>query len=184
MGLITKLRLKRGINILRKNAEIIQSEWELISLSKASSIVLLYEISESTIPESIQQFAKSLVDENKKVYHVIYYTGNPKLLTLYTNFRQFVFTRKELSYCYLPPVSIINMLSEIDATYYIDINLTESFPLIYITALSNTRLKIGRESKLRLEYYNLLIDQKTEDQSDFLDHLIHYLKILTTTSND
>ena len=76
------------------------------------------------------------------------------------------------------------MLSEIDATYYIDINLTESFPLIYITALSNTRLKIGRESKLRLEYYNLLIDQKTEDQSDFLDHLIHYLKILTTTSND
>lgn len=184
MGIITKLRLWRGIALLHRRSERSQRTCNIISFPKVNSIVLLFEIEEPVIPETIMHFTQTLRDVNKRVYHVIFYSGNQKLLTLETNDQRFIFTRKQLNLFYIPPSELVDKLTAINAEYYMDINLDESFPLIYLTAVSNAHLRIGKQSKIRLYHYDLLINHQTDNQQVFLDYLMHYLRILKPPLNE
>ncbi len=184
VGIITKLRLWRGIALLHKRSEQSQRKCSIISFPKVDTIVLLFEMKEPDIPETIMHFTQTLKDANKRVYHVIYYSGNLKLLTLESNDQRFIFTRKQLNLFYVPPSELVFKLAAINAEYYMDINLEESFPLIYLTVVSNAHLRIGKQSKIRLYHYDLLINHQTDNQQVFLDNLMHYLRILKPPLNE
>lgn len=178
MGIINNFRNKTGLYFLRHHSASAQHRADLTDFTKVNSLVLLFEIKDSQIPLTITQFVQQLRDEKKMVYKVIYYTGKPKQLTLTSDENQIVFTRLEVNFFGVPYPKIVKDFSAIEANYLIDLNLYESFPLIYLASASKTQLRIGLHSQLRLPHFDILFNQQVESRQEFTEHLLHYLRIL------
>lgn len=178
MGIITNFRNKTGLYFLQHHSASTPHQADLVDFAKVKSLVLLFELKDSQIPLTLAQFTQQLRDEKKIVYHVIYYTGKPRLLNLISNDHQLVFTRKQVNFFGVPQPKIVRDFSAIEAQYLIDLNLYDSFPLIYLASASTVQLRIGLHSQLRLPYYDILFNQQVENRQELTAQLFHYLKIL------
>jgi hypothetical protein len=178
VSFLREFRLKVGLYFLRKHADKVRRGKGIISFSKLKSVVLLFETDMPTMPPAIETLTHTLNKENKKVYQVIYYTGEIEKLEYGPHEKRLIFTGKDLNIFYKPSKRTIEGFAAITADYIIDLNLIDCFPLIYLAGISEAHMRIGRQSEMRLPHYDLLINSHTEDQQEFFQHLLHYIKIL------
>jgi hypothetical protein len=178
------LRLKAGLYFLRKNADKVQRGKRIISFGNLKSVVLLFETDMPKIPPAIESLYQTLTKENKRVYQVIFYTGETEKLEYGPHEKRLIFTRKDLDIFHKPSIRTIEGFTSIKADYLIDLNLNESFPIIFLAGISESHMRIGKQSEIRLPHFDLLINSQTEDQQEFFQHLLHYIKILIPQFNE
>jgi hypothetical protein len=175
---LNEIRLKVGLYFLRKHAGKIIREKKTIAFEEITSFVLLFETDEARVPQAIEQFAQLLIKENKKVFQVVYFTGDLNRLEYGPHDKRIILTKKDLNLFLIPSKESIESFEYVAADYLIDLNLTECFPLLYLAAISPAHLKAGLQSELRFPWYDLMIKEETNDQQEFAQHLLHYIKIL------
>ncbi|HHN48520.1 MAG TPA: hypothetical protein ENN08_06285 [Bacteroidales bacterium] len=117
-----------------------------------------------------------LLLEKKSVNQVIFYTGDPKKLSIENQRGRIVFTKKDCNLFYKPKKKIIRQFADYELDYLIDLNMVDSFPLIYLAGISNARLRIGRQSPARIQFFDLIFDHHDENQQEFARQMLHYLK--------
>lgn len=184
MSFLRELRQKAGFYYLRKHADKVRRGKSIISFSNLKSVVLLFETDMPKIPPAIETLSHSLTKENKRVYQVIYYTGETDKLEYGPNEKRFIFTHKDLNIFYMPSKRTFEGFTAINAEYLIDLSLTDCFPLVYLAGISEAHMRIGKQSEMRLPHYDLLLNSQAQNQKDFFQHLLHYIKILIPQFNE
>jgi len=184
VSFLRELRLKAGLYFLRKHADKVQRGKRIISFGNLKTVVLLFETDMPKIPPAIESLSHMLTKENKRVYQVIYFTGETEKLEYGPHEKRFIFTDKDLNIFYKPSIRTIEGFTAIKAEYLIDLNLTDCFPLIFLAGISEAHMRIGKQSEMRLPHYDLLINAQMEDQQKFFQQLLHYIKILIPQFNE
>lgn len=169
---------------LSRRAQKTQRRKSVLSYSKVGHCTLLYEVNGSEIPMPIRDLKNTFMQEGKTVNEVIYYTGDPKQLKINNEIGYLVFTNRDLDVFYRPKRRIIEIFNSLKTEYLIDLNLTDSFPLTYLAGISGANLRSGKESALRMPYYDFLIQEKKADLQEFIRHLVKYLKIINPHDHD
>ncbi|MBE0663524.1 MAG: hypothetical protein IH597_13785 [Bacteroidales bacterium] len=178
MRFLKEIRLKIGLYFLRKHAGKIIRDKKTIAFEEITSFVLFFETNEARVPQAIEQFSQMLVKENKKVFQVVYFTGDLNRLEYGPHDKRIILTKKDLNLFLIPSKEILESFEYIAAEYLVDLNLTDCFPLLYLAAISSAHLKAGIQSDLRFPWYDLMIKDESNDQQEFTQHLLHYIKIL------
>lgn len=178
MRFFKNIRLKAALFFFRKRAKKTKRKKNIIRFSNVKSVALLFETKEPQIPFEVEQFTQKLVGEEKKVYHIIFYSGNSKALEIKVNDTRIIFTRKDLGFFFNPPAQTIARFNALNVDYVIDLNFNDSFPLIYLAGISKAPLRVGKHSEMRLPHFDLMINGQTENLQEFTQDLLHYLKIL------
>jgi len=178
VAIFKQFKTRLGAYYLRKHADKIQRRKSIISYDKLNSIMLMYEITESAIPEAIVQFVELLRKEKKQVQQVVYYSGEIKHLTLDIEDHRMIFTKRDLDLFLIPQKHVIDKFTSFKVDYLIDLSLEDSLPLVYLAAISTPNLRVGRQGQLKGNYYDLLLNIKESNHQLFIQHLLHYLKIL------
>jgi len=184
VAFLKNMRLKAGTYFLRRDASRIKREKRVIAYKNIKSIVLLFQSNEARIPAGIDQLSQSLSQEFKRVYQVVYYSGDLKSLQYGPHEKRMIIGKKELNLFYVPNKQVIDSFSAINADYLLDLNNEDCFPLIYLAGLSCAKLKLGKHSDLRLPYFDVLISEETGNQQEFIQHMFHYLRILNPQPNE
>lgn len=184
MAFLKNMRLKAGIYFLRRHAAKTVREKRVIGYENIKSIVLLFHSTEPKIPAGIDRLTQALSQDFKKVYQVIYYPGDLKNLQFGPHEKRVIVGSKEVNFLFLPNKQAIDSFKDISADYLLDLNIEDCFPLIYLAGLSDAKLKLGKHSDLRLPYFDVLINEETDNQLEFIQHMLHYLKILNPQSNE
>ena len=152
---------------------------QIINMSEASSIGVLYFLPDEPTYRQISAYVKKLQERGKTVKALGYVES--KQLT-----GQFL---PKLSYDFLYPTGINWMLKPtttaardfMDAEFdiLIDLSTEHHLPLLYLTAFSKAKFKTGLQSDERSNYLDLMINL---DENGGLDELItqidHYLSII------
>lgn len=178
VSFLREIRLKAGLYFLRKHAGKIMRNKRIIAYDNITSIVLLFETDETRIPPAIEHLTQKLIKDNKRVFQVVFFTGDLNRLEYGPHDKRLFLTKKDLNLFFIPSVQITDSFVNITADYLIDLNLTDCFPLLYLASISSAHLKAGMQTDMRFPWYDLMIKDETNDQQEFAQHLLHYIKIL------
>lgn len=184
MSFLRNIRLKVGLFFLRKAAGKTMRKKSVISYSALKSVILLFETDKPKVPIVVDHFTQALLNDHKKVYQVIYFTGDMAKIEFGPHEKRLIFNKKDLNFFFKPSKSTMEIFSSMNADYLIDLNLHDSFPLIYMAGTSKSMMRTGKQSEMRLPYFDLLISFQSEDQQKFAEHLLHYIKILIPQSHE
>lgn len=184
MAFLKNIRLRAGNYFLRRHAAKVQREKRVLGYKNIKSIVLMFHSPEPRIPAGIDQLTQALGQDIRKVYQVIYYPGDLKNLQYGPHEKRMIIGSKEQNLFYVPDKQIIDGFNDIHADYLLDLSIDDCFPLIYLAGISNAQLKLGKQSELRLPYFDVLINEDTGNQQEFIQHMLHYLKILNPQPNE
>jgi len=128
--------------------------------------------------EIVKKFLHFLTEQNNKVVALCYvdYKRVPDYYFLRKGFN--FFSRKDLSFFFLPKTSFIYDFIEKSFDMLIDLSIDKSFPLFFISSLSKAKFKIG---KLQEGYncFDVMIDTSRENTvQSLIEQIKHYVPVL------
>jgi len=181
LKLLTQIRYRIARKRLKQEHSRITRKRRPQNLENTRSIALLYSIDDEKTYKRVEEFVKILNDRKIKV-KVVCYTGQkftphffiPRLL-------QDILTVKDNNWYFYPVKPFVKDFLAEEYDILIDLTLSEKFPLLYLAALSNSGLKIGRFDETHQEFYDLMIDIPQEATLDyFIEQVMHYLSKINT----
>ena len=179
MNIFDRLRKYIADKQLRKELSNISREKGVVNLVDARSIGVLYNIHNEESYNQILSFLKTLKADQRTVIAMGFY--NDKKLPTYLNQSVYnsIIYLKDLNW-YLKPVNqyVTNFYKE-KFDICLNISLEDHYPLHYMMAHSDSKLRVGKYSVTYQDYYDLMIkpDEGTSQQ-DFIENMMHYLKLI------
>lgn len=143
MEFLGKVRLKIGNSVLRKKISRTSRKKYYTGISNVKSIGMIWDAS---IPEDfvqISRFHQKMSERNIDVSVLAYYPGKelPDQLTAIRYLS--CIRKKDISAFYLPLSAEADTFIGKKFDVLIDINFNKLFPLYYLTALSESKFKVG-----------------------------------------
>jgi len=179
MKWLNDLRTKLGGSKLLKNLKGVNKTHRFINMDEAENIGILFEGTNESFNDIIHSYIKKL-HKNKKEVHVLAYWSkkdipdNP-LKRLEINY----FTKRDLNFKLIPNLQFVKNFINKDFDILISVNAENSFPLKYISALSNATMRIGAYQKDSTPFYDLMVNQKdNENIKEYFNQIDHYLNII------
>ncbi len=179
MSILDRLRKYIANQQLKKELTNISRVKGIVNLDEARNIGVLYNISSEESYNQILSFLKSLKADQRTVIAMGFL--NDKKLPTFLNQSVYnsIIYQKDLNW-YLKPVNqyVSNFYKE-KFDIVLNISLEDHYPLHYMLAHSNAKLRVGKFSDIYKDYYDLMI--KPEDgtnQQDFIENMMHYLKLI------
>lgn len=182
MGLINNIRQKLARRNLHQEHLKLSRQRKSTNLEDARTIGLLYYLSDENTYKEIEEFLKVLVDNNLKV-RVACYTDN-KIQPHYfiPKLSQDILIPKDLNWYGKPEKMFVRDFLTEKFDILIDLSLREHYPLLYLAALSQSALKIGRFDERHQEFFDMMIHTSDDTTlKEFTDQILHYLKMFNNT---
>jgi hypothetical protein len=154
---------------------------QMTNLQEAQRIGILYTLNEMPDYERVSDFVAKLQIDHKEV-EALGFVKNKNLVQRFLPKLSFgFFSKRDLTWFYKPIHTQVRYFIEKEFDLLIDLSLQDSFPLKYISGLSNALLRVGKFSEENTAYYDLMIDTKSTMTSDeYLGQIQHYLTIINT----
>ena len=174
-----KLRTKIGRYYFRKDQASSDRYRRMINLQDAKRIGILYTLNEVPDYDKISKFVSSLQHDHKEV-KALGFVRNKNLVSRFLPKLSYdFFSKRDLTWFYKPIHNKVRDFIEKEFYILIDLSLQDSFPLKYISGLSNAFCRVGKFSDENAAYYDLMIDLKPAMSfEDYLGHIRHYLTII------
>ncbi|MCX6278397.1 MAG: hypothetical protein NT004_09905 [Bacteroidetes bacterium] len=177
--MIGKLRKKIGQYYFRKENLRVERQCQMTNLKDARKIGILYTLDNVPDYELVSQFVAQLQGEHKEV-KTLGFVKNKNLVQRFLPKLSFdFFSKRDLTWFYKPIHKQVRDFIEREFDLLIDLSLYDSFPLNYISGLSNALLRVGKFSEENNDYYELMIDLKPSLTSEeYLGQIQHYLTVI------
>jgi hypothetical protein len=180
MELFKNIRLKIGKLILSKKVARMKRVVYYSNFMSIRNIGIVWDASRPSEFASLSRFHQKMQDIKIEVSIFGYFPGN-NLPDQYTAIRYLRCIRKdEINKFYHPASSETNSFIRNPFDILIDINFDKLFPLLYVTALSRARLKVGLFTNEASESpFDLMMELKNPvDIDGYLAQVIQYLEMI------
>jgi hypothetical protein len=185
MELFKKIRLKIGQLILSKSVARARRKVHYSNFGNVRNIGIVWDASRPVEFATLSRFHQRMQETKIEVTIFGYFPGK-NLPDQYTAIRYLRCIRKdEINSFYHPHSSEANSFIHNPFDILIDINFDKLFPLIYVTAMSRARFKVGLYSKEAADSpFDLMIEIKNPvDLENYLTQVIAYLEMITDKSS-
>ena len=180
MSVLKKIKEKIGRFKLKKEQKHLQRKVKALSLTKASTIGVLYNATNRSDSETVKKFIHYLKEERKDVLSLGFmdYKGASELINPTLKYK--FFDQSNLSKSLVPRGNDVADFLNKPFSILIDLNITgDCFPIEYISSLSPAKFKVGANGSYRGNTCDLVIDIEENMKLDFLIIQIkHYLKMI------
>lgn len=186
MELLKNIRLQIGRSFLLKKLTKTKRNVFYLNFSKVKTIGLVWDTSMPDAFAALSRFHQIMHERAVNVKIIGYFSGK-NLPDKFTAVRYLTLLRKDDIDIFYKPVSaeadwFINLRLDV----LIDLNFSRTFPLRYITSLSNAAFKVGlHESEYGDNPFDLMMDIKNPIVIDnYLKQIIEYLEMINSEKHD
>jgi hypothetical protein len=174
-----KIRKRIGQYYFKKEYARQERQCQMTNFNDAKKIGILYTVDEVVDYEWIESFVSQLQGEQKEV-KALGFVKNKNLVQRFLPRLSFdFFTKRDLTWFYKPIHQHVSDFIEKEFDILIDLSKQDSFPLKYISGVSNALCRVGKFSEENTDYYDVMIDVKpTMSPDDYLGNIRHYLTII------
>ncbi len=176
LGLIDNIRKKLARRNLIQEHQNLLRERKSANLEEAHTIALLYYLPDEDTYKQVEEFIKILSETNLKVRVACYTDIKIQPHYFIPKLSQDILIPKDLNWYGKPEKTFVPDFLAEKFDILIDLSLSEHFPLLYLAALSNAALKIGRFDDTHQEFFDMMIHTTPETSlREFMDQIMHYL---------
>lgn len=178
------LREKLGYKILNSKLKKQVRHRQICNLDLAKTTGIIFNATNQASYDSAMRFANFLIKSKEIDVTAIGFVSNKDMLAFFSNKKGFnFFSRKDLNWYGRPKDHIIDEFVEKPFDILIDLSLDEHYPVQYIVALSQAKLKVGRFIEDNT-FYDIMIDTAKDNTLENLVNQVElYLSILNVKQN-
>lgn len=172
----TLKRIKRNLYefLLRRKISKSNAEREVVQLSEAHQIGILYDASQPENTITVSKFSELLKQQGKEVFLLGFvneqrsdFSDKPSL-----------FNKKEINWMQQPISEKVQRFIKTDFDILINAWIGEQLTLEYIAALSKARYRVGEYSSKKTFCNEMMIDVHSREELSYLvDQIAHYLNV-------
>lgn len=192
MSFIHKIWTAAGNYFLNKGLSSLKRNKKLVNINAATSIGLLFELTDESVYYSIQKYLLQFQERKMKV-KALGFASNKLVTNHFLPVLSFdFFNGKQLNWFDVPRAQCVQDFIDTEFDICINIASEKVFPLKYISGMSKARLKVGAYSKdmpgkkykeQSMIYDIMLLAEENHDQIIFLDNIHEYLNLLNPKEN-
>ena len=158
MSLMIDIKRFAGNIILKREIAQLHRAKTAMSLTEAKSFAIIFEASRLEDVELVKKYVTYLKEMKKHVKVIGFLDSTQEPSFTYSKLEYEFFNQKALTW-YLKPVgSVSNNFVAEEFDVLIDLNLSDQFPLKFISSISKAKFKVGRFSEENKKIHDLLID--------------------------
>jgi len=175
MGFISDIKLKLGLKILRSKSKKLKRKRGVFNFDNAKTVGIVFNATKQESFDIAYEFVKYLEQKSIKV-ETLGFVDSKEVRDFY---RETVntkyFSKKNLNWYGKPKNENVEKFINKNFDILIDLSLIDEYPILYISALSKAKFKVGRFSG-KSEYLDFMIDISKKPQYNFLiEQIKHYL---------
>lgn len=182
--LLGKIRDNIGRYFLRKEILRVNHSPAMISLANARSIGIVFNSDSKENVELVKKYVDYLAALGKKVTVL----GNISAKDIIENVSwwagQNYITRKELNWYFQPEKRIIDNFVRGDYDLLLDLNVSDTIPLLFVTAHTSAKCKVGKYAEQYLNLYDVMIETDADKTLKyFLRNVDKYMESINKGQN-
>lgn len=158
MSIVKKTQKKAGEYFLKKEFAAIERKRATVNFNEAETIALIFDATNKEEFELVKKYIKKLKENKRKVRAMGFYDGKEEPTLMSSKLEYDFFSRKQLKWYLKPNDPVVEnfMLEPFDLL--INLCMNYKTPLLYITALSRAKFKVGKEHPKYAPYYDLMLN--------------------------
>jgi len=161
LSIVKKTQKKAGEYFLKKEFAAINRKKETVNFEEAETIALIFDATNKEEFELIKKYIKKLKENKRKVRAIGFYDGKEEPTLMSSKLEYDFFSRKQLKWYLKPNDPIVENFILEPFDLLINLSMNYKTPLLYVTALSRAKFKVGKEHPKYAPYYDLML--KIED---------------------
>jgi hypothetical protein len=175
---VRTLKQKAGKRILNKKLRVFKRIRETHNFETAKTAGILFTPTDQASFELIKLFLSYLSKYKLQIYVLGYIDSKviPESFLFWKGIN--LFSRKELRWSLVPKSPVVTDFIDKSFDVLLDLSLTDSFPIEYISRLSKSKFKVGRLTENHTSY-DLMFDIKNEKKLEvYLEHIKNYVNLI------
>ncbi|MEI7596532.1 MAG: hypothetical protein WCK02_12345 [Bacteroidota bacterium] len=178
------LRLKIGKYFLNKQIEYFTRERRMTNMDDAQSIGIIYDALDQESFDIINNFIEVLKRSGKYVQVLGFVPAKRFEQDYFLKLDIHLFKYSDLNWYYKPSKQCIDDFVARDFDVLLNLSLRDEFPTQYISAISKSKLKVGKDSVDNQKILDMLITVDAEiGLKDFIRTIRHYLSMINRKDN-
>jgi len=184
VAFLEKLRTRVGNYLLDKEVTKAKQERTILSMRDAIYIGIVFNSENAEEMDLVIKYDNYLKEMGKKVKVIGYISAKDPTANLAWWPEQHYITRKEISWAFKPNEEYINSFVKEPFDMLIDMNIAGRLPLMFVTASSKAKCKVGRYNEKYLGIYDVMIEaDETKTLKYFLRNVDTYMEMLNKGGN-
>ena len=181
MILFKNARMSIASYLMKKSISNLPRNKGTYNLESAKNIGIIYVPDSQKDTEVIKQFCNKLKEKNKNITVFGFLQNKNALLYQYDEKGYNYVNYKELNFWLEPKTKLTSNFIEQEFDLLINLNISKSFQLNYISAFSKAKLKVGSFKDDTFKSNDLLINITDKDNiKNLIEYIVHYLNIINT----
>ena len=176
--MFSQLKLKLGHYLLKKNLLQQDNSSELITLSNAKRIGVLFEANNSKSIQCVKRLVKYFVNLNLEIDALGLVNRRKEdsvhLSTIHVNY----FNLSDLNFFGIPNSQKTQQFQDKEFDILINLSLDDNFQTKYLALMSNARYRVGVYGLDKSFNYDLMFKLKVRSLDYLIEHLIYYLELI------
>jgi len=157
LSIVKKTRKKAGEYFLKKEFENIVRNKSAVNFEEAETIALIFDATDKEEFEIVKRYIKKLKENKRKVRAIGFYDGKEEPTLMSSKLEYDFFSRKQLKWYLKPNDPIVENFIHEPFELLINLSMNYKTPLLYITALSRAKFKVGKQHPKYAPYYDLML---------------------------
>lgn len=156
MSIVKKTQKRAGEYFLKKEFAAIERKKVAVNFEEAETIALIFDATNKEEFELVKKYIKKLKENKRKVRAIGFYDGKEEPTLMSSKLEYDFFSRKQLKWYLKPNDPIVENFILEPFDLLINLCMNYKTPLLYITALSRAKFKVGKEHPKYAPYYDLM----------------------------
>lgn len=158
MSIVKKTQKRAGEYFLKKEFAAIQRQKAAVNFEEAETIALIFDATNKEEFEIVKKYIKKLKENKRKVRAIGFYDGKEEPTLMSSKLEYDFFSRKQLKWYLKPNDPIVENFILEPFDLLINLCMNYKTPLLYVTALSRAKFKVGKEHSKYAPYYDLMLN--------------------------
>lgn len=183
MSFIQNIRNFFGNYLLSQQIKSLRRNKQFMNMEEAKTVGILFDATNSDDFSLIKKYILYLREMKKRVKALGFFNQKVIPQMAYSKLEYDFFSLKDLSWNNIPQNVYVKNFTEEEFDILIDLNIHDSFPLKYISAMSKARFKVGKKSNCNTP--DLMIEaDSSKGMKYFLRNMDTYLFLINKKQQD
>ncbi|MBI4930115.1 MAG: hypothetical protein HY841_05085 [Bacteroidetes bacterium] len=179
MSFFSSIKNVIGNYFLSMELQSIHRNKTFMNLEEAKTVGILFDATERENFDLVKKYIVYLKDMKKSVKAIGFYNQKQTPPMAYSKLEYDFFTLKDLNWYNFPDNIYVRNFIEDEYDILLDLNIYDSFPLKYVSAVSKAKFKVGKKSDRNSSTFDLMIDaEASKGLKYFLRNIDTYLSII------
>jgi hypothetical protein len=158
LSIVKKTRKKAGEYFLKKEFANVARNVAAVNFEEAETIALIFDATDKDEFEVVKKYIKKLKENKRKVRAIGFYDGKEEPTLMSSKLEYDFFSRKQLKWYLKPNDPIVENFMHEPFDLLINLCMNYKTPLLYVTALSRAKFKVGKAHPKYAPYYDLMLN--------------------------